>query len=112
MVLGVLLVLGQARLAFAIDETTRVLLRKLSSDGVAAHEGGDYEHAVEKLEKAWSILQTPPLGLWSGRALEKLGRLVEASERYMAAKRAPIDTGGDGSALRRHVALAGFHQAK
>jgi len=89
------LTIGQVAPAFAIDETTRVLLRKLSSDGVAAYQDGDYQRAVEKLEKAWSILQTAPLGLWSGRALEKAGRLVEASERYMAAKRAPLDRGGD-----------------
>lgn len=93
--LALLLALGQVRPAFAIDETTRVLLRKLSSDGVAAYQQGDYVRAVERLEKAWSILHTAPLGLWSGRALEKSGRLVAASERYLEAKRAPLDSAGD-----------------
>lgn len=87
--------LGWVHAASALDETTRSTLRKMSADGVAAYQAEDYKTAVEKLNKAWGILQTAPLGLWSGRALEKSGRLVEASERYLAAERAALDPGGD-----------------
>lgn len=99
--LGALLLVGLngwAAPASALDETTRSTLRKMSADGVAAYQAEDYKTAVEKLNKAWGILQTAPLGLWSGRALEKSGRLVEASERYLAAERAALDPGGDKAA--------------
>jgi len=84
-----------AKPSFAVDDATRSVVRQLSIDGVAAYQAEDYGLALEKLEKAWSILPTAPLGLWSGRALEKSGRLVEASERYVAATRAPLDPEGD-----------------
>lgn len=93
-----LALLGWVNPASALDETTRSTLRKMSADGVAAYQAEDYATAVEKLNKAWNILQTAPLGLWSGRALEKTGRLVEASERYLAAERAALDPGGDKAA--------------
>jgi len=94
-VLALALAFGRATPAFAIDETTRVLLRQVSTEGVHAYQEGNYELAVQKLEKAWSIMPTAPIGLWSGRALEKSGRLVEASGRYLAAKRAPLDPDGE-----------------
>lgn len=89
------------------------MLRELSQDGVNAYEAGDYPRALEKLEKAYAILPTAPLGLWSGRALEKSGQLVEAAERFLAASRAPLDPGGEakpqevakGEAQSEHAAL-------
>jgi len=89
------LCLSWAGHASALDEAARSTLRQMSDDGAAAYQAEDYKTALEKLNRAWGILQTAPLGLWSGRALEKNGRLVEASERYLAAVRAPVDAGGD-----------------
>ena len=80
--------------ARAVDDTTRATLRQLGQAGVAAYQAGDYEASIEKLERAWNILPTSPSGLWLGRALEKSGRLVEASERYLAATRAEVDEAG------------------
>lgn len=81
--------------AWAIDATTRATLRELGQAGVTACHAEDYALCIEKLERAWNILPTSPSGLWLGRALEKSGRWVEASERYLAATRAEIDEGGD-----------------
>lgn len=84
-----------ARPAFAVDEATRAALRDLGTEGVQAYQAGDYQTARQKLEEAFSIMRTAPLGLWSARALEKSGLLVQASERYLAAERAPLDSEGD-----------------
>src|SRR5688572_8413330 len=84
--------------SWAVDEATRAALRDLGTEGVQAYQAGDYAAAREKLEEAFSIMRTAPLGLWSARALEKSGLLVQASERYLAAERAPLDPEGDQAA--------------
>ena len=65
-----------------VDPATRAAARALAYSGVEAYQRGDYAAAFERLDKALAALQAPSLALWSARALEKLGRLVEASERY------------------------------
>ncbi len=70
------------RAADAVDDASRGTARKLGYAGVAAYQAGDYRTANDKLEKAYAVLRVPSIGLWSARALVKLGKLVEASERY------------------------------
>lgn len=72
------------------DAATRAAARKLAEDGVAALQAGDGAKAVEKLDKAFRALRVPSIALWSGRALVKQGRLVEAAERLLEATRLPI----------------------
>ncbi|HYJ09689.1 MAG TPA: hypothetical protein VEX18_11790 [Polyangiaceae bacterium] len=67
--------------------------RALGTSGVEAYLDGQYEQATDELEKAYAILRVPSLALWSGRALEKRGRLVEASERYAEAAELRVPTG-------------------
>jgi hypothetical protein len=97
--------------AFAVDEATRAALRELGTEGVQAYQSGDYETARQKLEEAFSVMRTAPLGLWSARSLEKLGQLVQASERYLAAERAPLDPEGDQQAQLDARATAGSERA-
>ena len=52
-----------------------------------------YDAASEKLERAYSVLRVPSIALWSARALEKGGKLVEASERYLEATRLDATVG-------------------
>jgi hypothetical protein len=82
-----LLMLSAARAAHAqrpepADNPTRSAASTLGYAGVEAFEAGDFAGASERLEQAYALLKVPSLGLWSARALEKLGRLVRASERY------------------------------
>ncbi len=77
-----LLLLGRPALAQAPDDSTLAAARQLGQQGVALYEQGDYAAASDKLERAYAVVKVPTLGLWSGRALEKLGRLVEAAQRY------------------------------
>jgi hypothetical protein len=73
---------------------------------VKDYQAGHYESAADRLDKAFGILQVPGLGLWSARAFEKLGRLVEASERYLKTTRLPIDPDGDEGIQRQAIADA------
>jgi Tfp pilus assembly protein PilF len=83
--LGVLSLAGTA--LAEVDDATRASARQLGYAGVEEFQGGQYESARAKLEKAYRVLKAPSLGLWSARALEKLGKLVEASERYLEVTR-------------------------
>src|SRR5688500_9280472 len=67
--------------------------RALGTSGVEAYLDSRYEQATDELEKAYAILRVPSLALWSGRALEKRGRLVEAAERYAEAADLQFPTG-------------------
>jgi hypothetical protein len=78
---GMWLLTGAAR-AQAPDESTLAAARQLGQDGVGLYERGEYAAASAKFERAFAVVKVPTLGLWAGRALEKLGMLVEASQRY------------------------------
>jgi hypothetical protein len=64
--------------------------RKLAQDGVALLQQSKLDEASQKLEKAYELLKVPSVALWSARALEQRGLLVEASERYLEAARLEI----------------------
>ncbi|HEY4159182.1 MAG TPA: tetratricopeptide repeat protein, partial [Polyangiaceae bacterium] len=74
--------LPQIAHAQAVDDATRSAARNLASAGVQAYQANDYPAARDKLERAYQVLRAPSLGLWSARALVKVGALVEAGERY------------------------------
>lgn len=73
---------------------TRSAARGLGYSGVEAFQRGDFETASDRLEKAYTVLRVPSLGLWSARALVKLGKLVEASGRYLEVTTLEV-SGGD-----------------
>jgi hypothetical protein len=79
--------------AQAVDDSSRAAARKLGYSGVEAYQAGDYPTAHEKLEKSYRVLQVPSVGLWSARALVKLGKWVEASERYLELSRLTVSSG-------------------
>jgi len=77
--------------ALAVDTATRSAARDLGYQGVEAYQGGDYVAAMDRLERAYAALKVPSLALWSARALEKNGKLIEAAERYLEATRLTPD---------------------
>jgi hypothetical protein len=79
--------------AQGVDDSSRAAARKLGYSGVEAYQAGDFKTAHEKLEKSYRVLQVPSLGLWSARTLVKLGKLVEASERYLEVSRLTVSSG-------------------
>ena len=89
LVVAALLVPGSL-LAQTTDAERRVA-RELGMQGIDAFERGAYPEAVDRLERAYGTLKVPTLGLWSARALARVGKLVEASERYEEVIRMPLE---------------------
>jgi hypothetical protein len=79
--------------ADTIDAATRGTARKLGQDAVKLFEAGSYAAALDKFNTADSLVPAPTLGLYAARCLVKLGRLVEASERYLAVTRMQLEPG-------------------
>jgi hypothetical protein len=70
---------------------SRERARSLGYSGVRAYGAGDYAAAHEQLERAFSLLPVPSLGLWSARTLVKLNRLVDAERRYREVARLHVE---------------------
>lgn len=87
------------------SDQTRAAARKLGSEGVESYLAGDYVAAETRLDRAYKALRVPSLGLWSARALVKLGKLLEASERYLDVTRLDPKT-GDAAVQRQAIADA------
>jgi hypothetical protein len=79
--------------AQSADESTRTAARALGNAGVEAYQANDFATATDKLEKAYGILRAPSLGLWSGRALVKVGKWVEAADRFLEVTSLQVPTG-------------------
>jgi hypothetical protein len=92
---GLLLAAGWSELAVAqpLDEASRATARTLGHEGIEAYRNKNYPLASEKLERAFRVVKVPSVALWSARAFEKNGKLVEAAERYLEATRLPVTSG-------------------
>jgi hypothetical protein len=73
------------------DDVTRRAARDLAKEGILRLNEGKYEEARDLFERAYQIVPAPTVALLRGRALEHLGKLVEAAESYETAKRTPLD---------------------
>jgi hypothetical protein len=89
----VALALAFPAVASAQSDAARAAARDLGADGVEDFQAGKYADASQKLGKAFDILKAPSLGLWSARALAKMGKLLEASERYLDVTRLDARSG-------------------
>jgi len=85
--------LAPAAGAASADDEAKKAARALANGGMIAYQAGDYKAAEENLSRAFAAFPAPTLALWSARSLEKLGRLVEAEDRYRAAERASVNAG-------------------
>jgi hypothetical protein len=83
------------------DDAARAAARDLGYVGVEAFRTGNYALASDKFEKAYRLVRTPSLGLWSARALAKLGKYVEASERYQEVTL--LEASGSGIAIQKQA---------
>ena len=83
--LALLVLLAEARGAHAesVDDATRSAARALGEQGIALYDAGDFAGALAAFERADALVHVPTLSLRAARCLEKLGRWVEASERYL-----------------------------
>lgn len=88
------------------DPQARITARKLGAEAVKLYDTGYYAAALEKFDAASSLVPAPTLSLYSARCLVKLGRLVEASERYLAATRMTLEKKAPTVMLRAQVDAA------
>jgi hypothetical protein len=79
--------------ALPVDDASRVAARTLGETGIELFRKGDYEGALIRFDRAEALVRMPTLGVRAARCLEKLGRLVEASERYLSTTALTIDPG-------------------
>jgi tetratricopeptide (TPR) repeat protein len=75
---------GTAR---AIDDSTKGAARALSNEAKRDFDGGRFEEAGRKFQRAYEVAKVPTLALWAARSLAKYGQLVAASELYRQATR-------------------------
>jgi hypothetical protein len=101
------LLLAPAALARAqsADEATRDKARQLAQEALDLFDGGKFAQALDRFNAADALVHVPTMQLMAARSLVKLGRLVEALERYDTASRATVDDGAS-DALRTAVADA------
>lgn len=83
------------RVAAAQDAAATSSAREAAKSGIADYYAGRYEAAQDKLARAFAVVPVPTLALFHARALVKTGKLVEASEVYLAATKLKT---GDGDA--------------
>jgi hypothetical protein len=92
--LAAALYLGSAP-AFAqaqpLNDQLRATARALGEEGISLFEKGRYAEALDRFERADALVHAPTLGLLAARSLEKLGRLVEAAERYRGVTLVQLD---------------------
>jgi hypothetical protein len=71
-------------MAQPVDDQMRAAARAFGEEGLSLYDQGKYDQALDKFERADALIHAPTLGLMAARCLDKLGKLVEASERYRA----------------------------
>ena len=81
------LTLSAPLLAQPASFEARLEARKLGKEALELYEAKEYQEALDKFERANALLPAPTLGLRAARCLVGLGRLVEASERYLEVSR-------------------------
>lgn len=74
-------------MAPADSAETRTVARRMADEAANLYETGDYERACDLFHRANQLYPAPVLELWEARSLDKLGRLVEAEERYASVQR-------------------------
>ena len=88
------LLLGGVAQAQPLDSVSRDAAGALAVAGLEAYEAGSYAEALDKLEKSYAVARVPTLGLWSARALRKVGRWRDAEDRYREAVALPMPEAG------------------
>lgn len=73
--------------AQAPDFQARSAARKLGAEGLKLYQQKDYAGALDKFDRANTLVPAPTLAIRAARCLVELGRLVEASDRYLEVTR-------------------------
>jgi hypothetical protein len=78
--------------AAATDDRSKAAARALAKEAKQDFDGGRFDDAALKFQRAFEVARVPTLAVWAARALVKCGRLVGASELYrLATQLSPND---------------------
>src|SRR4030095_2834285 len=88
------LLASRAASAAEPDEKTKAAARQLAQDGARALAAGRDSEAQDLLDRAYELYPAPTIAVLEARALERLGRLVEAAEHYEKARHSPLVANG------------------
>src|SRR5688500_18279685 len=87
-------IVGWAALAAAQDAEPsyedKTKAAQLADQGMNFYQQGDYTSAAQRFAEAETIVAAPTIMLQHGRSLERLGRWVEAVEKYRAVAEAEL----------------------
>jgi hypothetical protein len=72
------------------DEATRNAARELARDAVTAYDAGDWAKAQDLIDRAYKLVPAPSISIWQARILAKMGKLIEANERYELTRRTDL----------------------
>lgn len=75
------------------DDGTRAAARALALEGDAAWDKGDFATARDRFMRAFELVKALPLAVREAECLLKMGKLVEASERYTFVANSPVTKG-------------------
>jgi hypothetical protein len=70
-----------------VDDATRQSARKLGEEAKELFDRGDFAGALDKYNRADALVHVPTIGVRAARTLERMGRLIEAGERYLEVTR-------------------------
>jgi hypothetical protein len=69
----------------------RSTARELALQGAQAFERGEWENALEMFSRAYTLYPAPTISIMQARSLAKLGRLLEALDKYEATQRTKLE---------------------
>jgi hypothetical protein len=69
--------------ALAQTDEQRAAARSLATEGATAFSEGRFRDAIDRFERAETLVHAPPHLLFMARAYERLGQLVKAREAYL-----------------------------
>jgi hypothetical protein len=95
---------GPARAEDA-DAGIRMAARELALSGADAFDKQDYVTALDRFQRAEALYRAPSIAVMVARCLARVGRVVEAVDKYEATRRIPLEANAP-DAFHRAVADA------
>ena len=92
--LALILLLGSRAKPAQADEadaSIRMAARELAVSGAEAFDKQDYATALDRFQRAEALYKAPSIGVMVARCLARVGRVVEAVDKYEETRRMPLD---------------------
>lgn len=87
------------------DASVRMAARELAVTGAEAYDKQDYVTALERFQRAEALFRAPSISVMLARCLARVGRVVEAVDKYEETRRTRVEPNSP-EAFQRAVAEA------